>query len=137
MNRELIARAQQGDKASVSRLVSLFEDQREAAIAQRAEVLGLLHELPARTPAVMLGFTGTPGSGKSSLLARLTLELLESSKLSVAVLAIDPSSHVSGGALLGDRTRMRLPPDERRLFFRSQASATELGGLGPWSFQLC
>jgi LAO/AO transport system kinase len=136
-DRALIDRAQQGDKAAVSHLVSLFEDQRETAIAQRAQVLSLLQAQPARKTAVMIGFTGTPGSGKSSLLARLTLELLGASKLSVAVLAIDPSSHVSGGALLGDRTRMRLPPDERRLFFRSQASATELGGLGPWSFQVC
>jgi LAO/AO transport system kinase len=85
----------------------------------------------------MLGITGTPGSGKSSLLARLTLELLQlDPELSFAVLAVDPSSHVSGGSLLGDRTRMRLPNDERRVFFRSQASATELGGLGPWSFQV-
>lgn len=137
VERALIARAQDGDKAAVSQLVSLFEDQREGAIAMRAAVLQHFLDRPARKSAVMIGFTGTPGSGKSSLLARLTLELLGSSTLSIAVLAIDPSSHVSGGALLGDRTRMRLPPDERRLFFRSQASATELGGLGPWSFQVC
>jgi hypothetical protein len=57
--------------------------------------------------------------------------------LSIAVLAVDPSSQVSGGALLGDRTRMRFTPDERRLFFRSQASESDLGGLGPSSFQVC
>ncbi len=55
----------------------------------------------------------------------------------VAVLAVDPSSTISGGALLGDRTRMQLSSNEDRLFFRSQASATELGGLGPWSFSVC
>ena len=53
------------------------------------------------------------------------------------MLAVDPSSQVSGGALLGDRTRMRFPPDERRLFFRSQASESDLGGLGPSTFQVC
>lgn len=52
------------------------------------------------------------------------------------MLAIDPSSHVSGGALLGDRTRVRFPVDEDRLFFRSQASAGELGGMSPSTFQV-
>ena len=134
----LIDRAQAGDKAALSQLVSLFEDQREAAIAQRAEVLAQLSARPKRQPARMIGFTGTPGSGKSSLLACIALELLRTQpELTFAILAIDPSSHVSGGSLLGDRTRMRVPPSERRVFIRSQASATELGGLGPWSFQVC
>lgn len=137
IDRELIERAKQRDKAAVSSLVSLFEDQRESAISLRADALSMLREQQTAPPAVIIGITGTPGSGKSTLLSRVVLELIEASALSVAVLAIDPSSHVSGGALLGDRTRMRLPPDERRLFFRSQASATELGGLGPWSFQVC
>ncbi|MEY4578548.1 MAG: hypothetical protein RL701_3251, partial [Pseudomonadota bacterium] len=137
-DRELISRAQTGEKAAVSQLVSLFEDQREPAIQQRAAVLAQLRAHPVRKPAVMIGITGTPGSGKSSLLARLALELLGArADLSFAILAVDPSSHVSGGSLLGDRTRMRVPPDQRRVFIRSQAAATELGGLGPWSFQVC
>ncbi len=134
MEDELIERALQHDKRSTSQLVSLFEDQRPDAVAKRAYVLERLH---GRKPAVLIGLTGTPGSGKSSLLARVTLAMLAQSELSVAVLAVDPSSHISGGALLGDRTRMNLPHDEKRVFFRSQASATELGGLGPWSFQVC
>ncbi|MET0283462.1 MAG: protein kinase [Polyangiales bacterium] len=131
---ELIERALQREKRAVSQLVSLFEDQRAEAVEKRAYVLD---RLQGRKCAVVIGLTGTPGSGKSSLLARVTLSLLAGSSLSVAVLAVDPSSHISGGALLGDRTRMNLPHDERRAFFRSQASATELGGLGPWSFQVC
>lgn len=134
---ELCQLALTRDKLAVSTLVSLFEDQRESAIARRAFVYDRLIALRKGRSAVMLGITGTPGAGKSSLLARTSLELLAmDSELSFAFLAIDPSSHVSGGSLLGDRTRMRLPNDERRLFFRSQASATELGGLGPWSFQV-
>ena len=86
----------------------------------------------------MLGITGTPGSGKSSLVARLTAAMLGSHpRLSIGVVAVDPSSHLSGGSLLGDRTRLRPSADSGRLFFRSQASATELGGLGPSSFQVC
>jgi LAO/AO transport system kinase len=88
--------------------------------------------------APVLGITGTPGSGKSSLLGRLAVDLLrEDESLSVAVLAIDPSSHLSGGALLGDRTRLRVGDTDHRLYFRSEASDTELGGLSPSTFQVC
>lgn len=125
-------------KHAVSLLVSLFEDQRAEAVPRRARVLAQLRARADKPAAVLLGITGTPGSGKSSLLSRLALTMLAArSDLSIAILAIDPSSHISGGALLGDRTRMHLPHHETRVFFRSQASATELGGLGPWSFQVC
>ncbi|HTO01119.1 MAG TPA: hypothetical protein VL068_10630 [Microthrixaceae bacterium] len=148
---ELVDKALDLDKFAVSRLISLFEDRRPAAAAQRAAVLELLDGRYGSSgsggpaggsgePAggAVLGITGTPGSGKSTLLSRLTVDLLDQDPdLSIAVVAVDPSSHVSGGALLGDRTRMRFTPDERRLFFRSQASETDLGGLGPASFQVC
>lgn len=137
----LVDRARELDKAAVSRLIRVFEDARPAAAPTRAAVLARLDDRApgeASAPCTVLGVTGTPGSGKSSLLARLTVEMMRRDPdLSIAVLAVDPSSHVSGGALLGDRTRMRTPADERRLFFRSQASATELGGLSPSSFQVC
>lgn len=134
---DLVQLALTRDKLAVATLVSLFEDQREAAIERRAFAYERLVALRNGKSAIMLGVTGTPGAGKSSLLARTTLELLAIDRdFSFAMLAIDPSSHISGGSLLGDRTRMQLPNDERRVFFRSQASATELGGLGPWSFQV-
>ena len=132
----IVERVLRGEKHATSRLVSLFEDRRESAVPRRAEVLALLDRHRSGPGAAILGITGTPGSGKSSLLARLVPTMLASRPgLSIAVLAVDPSSEISGGALLGDRTRMRLARDEPRLFFRSQASATELGGLGPASFQ--
>ena len=96
-------------------------------------------EARGRAPdAAVLGITGTPGSGKSSLVARLTSQILDTRpEVTIGVVAVDPSSHLSGGSLLGDRTRLRPTGESGRLFFRSQASATELGGLGPSSFQVC
>lgn len=135
---ELVAAARGLDKHAVARLISVFEDRRPDAPARRAHVLAVLDESPVRPPGAVLGITGTPGSGKSSLVARLTVDLLaQDPALTIAVLAVDPSSSVSGGSLLGDRTRMRFTPGEQRLHFRSQASESDLGGLGPASFQVC
>ena len=126
-----LAAARDLNKHAVSKLVAVFEDTRPQAAAKRAEILGELG--PAK--ATVLGITGTPGAGKSSLVARLVPALLAESELSVAVLAVDPASHVSGGALLGDRTRTRFATGEKRAFFRSQSNAAELGGLAPTTFQ--
>jgi LAO/AO transport system kinase len=134
----LVERALLRQKQAVAALVSLFEDQRPEAIERRATIYDALGRRSSTRSPLVLGITGTPGSGKSSLLARLAPDLLRADgELSLAILAVDPSSQVSGGALLGDRTRMRLPVGERRVFFRSQASQVQLGGLGPWTFQVC
>lgn len=134
----LVERARTLDKGSVARLISLFEDRRPEAVRDRVRVLEQLDGAGTDRSCAVLGITGTPGSGKSTLVGALTVRMLdERDDLSIAVVAVDPSSHVSGGSLLGDRTRMRFVPDERRLFFRSQASETDLGGLGPSSFQVC
>ncbi len=125
-------------KAPLGRLVSIFEDARPGAAAKRKRVHAALSAHPRRREASFIGVTGAPGSGKSSLVGELALRLAAAdTDLAVAVLAVDPSSHRSGGALLGDRTRVRLPAGERRLFFRSQSSGLELGGLGRASFQVC
>ena len=131
---DLVARARTLDKRAVAELIGIFEDTRPEAVATRRKVVELLGDAPQAT---VVGITGTPGSGKSSLVAVLVPRLLElDPDLTVAVLAVDPSSHVSRGSLLGDRTRVRFATDERRAFFRSQASATELGGLAPTSYQV-
>ncbi len=134
-----VERALKLEKRAVASLVSLFEDRRASAIPRRAEALAQLERRQnGHRTAAIVGITGTPGSGKSTLLSRLVVRLLaERADLSIAVVAVDPSSAISGGALLGDRTRMQLDREELRLFFRSQASATELGGLSPTSFQVC
>jgi LAO/AO transport system kinase len=135
---ELVDAALQHEKQAVSRLISIFEDQRASAAARRATVMAALSARPQRRRARFVGVTGTPGSGKSTLLGRVAVRMIALAKsVSIAVLAVDPSSQVSGGALLGDRTRMRFPPSERRLFFRSQAAESELGGLGPSTFSVC
>lgn len=133
---DLVARARTLDKRAVARLIGIFEDTRPSAVDQRRNVLRELTD-GHTAQASIVGITGTPGSGKSSLVAALVPHLLEADpELTIGVLAVDPSSHVSRGALLGDRTRVRFAADERRSFFRSQASATELGGLAPTSYQV-
>jgi LAO/AO transport system kinase len=130
----LIAR----DKRSIGRAITLCEDARPEAAAARAGVVAALAAHPGRRRARLIGLTGPPASGKSSLIAELALRLVAARPAAaVAVLAVDPSSPRSGGALLGDRVRVRFPPDDDRLFFRSQASDLELGGLGRHTFAVC
>jgi LAO/AO transport system kinase len=124
------------DKRAIARLITLFEDPRPAAIPRRAAALAKMDAGGARLGRV-LGVTGAPGAGKSTLLGEVALRLVAGADRSVAVLAVDPSSPVSGGALLGDRTRVRFPAGEPRLYFRSQASGGALGGVAPATFQAC
>ena len=135
---DLASRAVELDKWSLGRLVSVFEDAREDSAAERARLLCELEAHPRARRGVFVGVTGTPGAGKSSLVGELARRLIaDDPGLAVAVLAVDPTSHVSGGALLGDRTRVKFPLREPRLFFRSQASDRELGGVSRSSFQVC
>ncbi len=136
---ELLERASRLEKWPLARLLSLFETQTDAARSARHQVMRHIQSHPEQftKQGLILGITGTPGAGKSSLIGALCLQLLERNPdASIAVLAVDPSSQTSGGALLGDRTRTQFPPDEKRLFFRSQASDLDLGGVGKKSFQV-
>jgi LAO/AO transport system kinase len=83
-----------------------------------------------RPRAHIVGLTGPPGVGKSTLLSRLVSEWRTRDR-SVAVLAVDPSSRRSGGSLLGDRARIEVDPRDRRIFVRSTAAGEQLGGLAP------
>ncbi|HZB77525.1 MAG TPA: AAA family ATPase, partial [Solirubrobacteraceae bacterium] len=103
--------------------------------AQRDAIAALLAEVaPARlggeAPGHVVGVTGPPGAGKSTLLAALTRAWRARGR-TVAVLAVDPSSKRSGGALLGDRARIDADPADRGLFIRSMAAGERLGGLAP------
>lgn len=128
------------ERHPVARLVSLMEDTRPAAAGARDAALAVLEEKAGARghTCTVLGLTGTPGSGKSSLLSVTTREMLrQDPAVTIAVVAVDPSSPMTNGALLGDRTRMRTDVDERRLYFRSQASVTALGGLSPSTYLVC
>ena len=122
---------------TVARLVSLMEDTRPEAVPAKDSALAVLDERAraAGHRCRVLGVTGTPGAGKSSLMSVVTRRMLDvDERISVAVVAVDPSSPVSGGSLLGDRTRMRRRADSGRLYFRSQPSVTALGGLAPATY---
>lgn len=133
----LLAGAARLQKHPLARLISLVEQERDEARERKAALFRHLAAHPEAFPrrAGVIGVTGTPGSGKSSLIGRLALELLGSDPaIRVAVVAIDPSSAVSGGALLGDRLRTHFPVGEKRIFFRSQATQGDLGGVGRRTF---
>jgi LAO/AO transport system kinase len=114
--------------AALNLIESRTRDAREQAHRLLAEVspAALGHE-PA---AHIVGVTGPPGVGKSSLLSRLVAEW-RARERSVAVLAVDPSSRRSGGSLLGDRARIEADPRDKAVFIRSTAAGERLGGLAP------
>ena len=117
-----------GDKPSVSRALNLVEDRREASRARVAALLDALASAPRASDGHRVGVTGPPGVGKSTLAAALARTLRVRGK-TVGVVAVDPTSVRSGGALLGDRARMSFDPSDRGLFVRSLATAGEPGGL--------
>jgi len=119
---DLVARAERGEARAVARLISLVED---ASPALR-EVMALL--APRAGHARVLGLTGSPGVGKSTSTNALVAAYRRLG-MRVGVLAVDPSSPFSGGALLGDRVRMQDHATDDGVFIRSMASRGHLGGL--------
>ena len=122
---DLVGRARKGEARAVARLISLVED--ESPLLR--EVMAALG--PHAGNAQVIGITGSPGVGKSTSTNALVTELRKRDKR-VGVLAVDPSSPFSGGALLGDRVRMQDHALDRDVYIRSMASRGHLGGLA-WS----
>jgi len=120
--RELVDRARSGDARAVARVVTLVEN----GAPSLREAMALL--APASGHARVVGLTGPPGVGKSTTVTALVARYRADGKR-VGVLAVDPSSPFSGGALLGDRVRMQEHATDPGVFIRSMASRGHLGGL--------
>ena len=118
----LVERALAGDRVAIAKLLSLVE---QGGAGARA-VVSRLHPHTGRAWSV--GITGAPGAGKSTLTDELVM-CMRDEDLDVGVLAVDPSSPFSGGAILGDRVRMQRHSTDPAVFIRSMASRGHLGGL--------
>jgi LAO/AO transport system kinase len=118
----LIREIRQGNARAIAKAISLVEN--DSAAAQR-----LMRQVFAgRKEAVVLGITGAPGTGKSTLVDQL-IGRLRSADLKIGIVAVDPSSPFSGGAILGDRIRMMRHSVDAGVFIRSMATRGNLGGL--------
>jgi LAO/AO transport system kinase len=120
---DLLERLRAGDQRAVARLISWVEDGDRTQLRDAAEALN-----PATGRAQVLGLTGAPGVGKSTL-ADALVAAYRAQGLTVGVLAVDPSSPFTGGALLGDRVRMQRHALDEGVYIRSMATRGHLGGL--------
>jgi LAO/AO transport system kinase len=118
----LIPQATGGDRRALARMITLVEDHHPDGDRILAELF------PQTGEAWTTGLTGAPGAGKSTLTNRLISEI-RATESSVAVLAVDPSSPFTGGAVLGDRVRMQDHIDDGEVYIRSMASRGHLGGV--------
>jgi LAO/AO transport system kinase len=133
---DLLHEALAGEKFAIAKLISYFESVRAQDIEECVRVDNALAGLK-RPQGLLVGLTGAPGAGKSTLIQHLVDALLEQrADWRIAIVAVDPSSPVSGGSLLGDRTRVNFAAHERT-YFRSQASDLDLGGIGRNTFRVC
>src|SRR4051812_49563798 len=130
--RDLGVRLRDRDRSAAPVALNLIEERSPAARERRAALLAEVSptSLGGEAPAHLVGVTGPPGAGKSSLLSALVAAWRAGSR-TVAVLAVDPSSKRSGGSLLGDRARIEHDPRDDGILIRSTAAGTRLGGLAP------
>ena len=121
---EWAAKIVTGDRRAIARAISAVENGEAAGVA----LLKLL--FPKVSPAYVIGVTGSPGAGKSTLAEKLAIEYRRHD-CRVGIVAVDPTSPFSGGAILGDRIRMQSLSGDEGVFIRSMATRGRLGGLAP------
>ena len=132
---QLASRIQQKERTAIAAALNLIDNVLPAARQQAAQLLNALSDSQRQIEGHVIGITGPPGAGKSSLIAALIRQWRRAGQ-TVAVLAVDPSSRpeLGGGALLGDRIRIKNSSADDGLFIRSLANRNELGGVtsGVW-----
>jgi LAO/AO transport system kinase len=130
--RELAERLRARDLGTAPAVLNLLENRTGQSRSQSEDLLAAVSPgaLGCETPGHVVGLTGPPGVGKSTLLSRLVTAWRAEGR-SVAVLAVDPTSKRSGGALLADRARIDVDPGDKAVFIRSTAAGNRLGGLAP------
>lgn len=116
----------EGDRVALSKAITLIESKRPE---DRTHASELISHLEPRADSIRLAISGAPGVGKSTFIEALGLLLIQKG-LKPAILTIDPSSHISGGSILGDRTRMETLSRSRSAFIRQSPSSHFLGGVG-------
>ncbi|HTK31040.1 MAG TPA: methylmalonyl Co-A mutase-associated GTPase MeaB [Candidatus Saccharimonadaceae bacterium] len=127
---DLIRRTLAGERVPLARAISRVENEARDAV----EILDACFAASGR--AFRIGITGPPGAGKSTLVARLALEYRARGE-TVGIVAVDPTSPFSGGALLGDRVRMGELAGDEGVFIRSMATRGSMGGLAVHTAQAC
>jgi LAO/AO transport system kinase len=127
---DLLKRFLAGDRAACARLISWIENESPKAETVFSSIYSKVGK------AQRIGITGPPGAGKSTITEKVTLALRENGK-TVAVIAVDPSSPFSGGAILGDRIRMSKLFTDPDVFIRSMATRGSLGGLSSKTKEVC
>ena len=119
-------------RRALGRAITLVESSRPEDLAPAAELIALAERHTPLRPTFRLGISGTPGVGKSTFIEAYGQELVRRGHR-LAVLAIDPTSSLSGGSILGDKTRMELLTRLPEVYIRPSPNAGELGGVGPAS----